>query len=180
MHFNVSQLLREPIGSRRHYRLDEPFSPLDGEGRQVQLTGSVDLLRTDRGLLATAILDSAAAGQCDRCLNAVVYPVRLQIEEEFLPTIDPVTGATLPPPDEPGVFTIDAHHILDLTDAARQAWLLATPMQTLCRPDCAGLCPECGGDRNQQACACDDAPPDGRWAALAALRGLSLDGDKET
>lgn len=178
MQFNVSQLLREPIGSRRRYRVDEPFAPQDDEPRQVQVSGPVDLLRTDSGILATASLESEASGQCDRCLQPVTYPVRMPVEEEFIPTIDPVTGGALPAPEQPGAFTIDDHHILDLTDAARQAWLLAAPMQTLCREDCAGLCPECGADRNQSTCACAEPPADARWAALAALRGMSLNGDK--
>jgi uncharacterized protein len=178
--FNVSQLLRESIGSRRRYVVDEPFAPQDDDPSEVRGTGPVYLLRTDSGILATVALESEASGQCDRCLKSVTYPVHMVIEEEFIPTIDPVTGGALPPPDEPGAFTIDDHHILDLTDAARQAWLLAAPMQTLCREDCAGLCPECGSDRNNGACACEEPAVDARWAALASLRGMSLNGEKES
>jgi uncharacterized protein len=38
----------------------------------------------------------------------------------------------------------------------------------LCRADCAGLCPECGVNRNLEQCSCG-APIDLRWAALGAL-----------
>lgn len=170
MQFNVSQLLREPIGSRRVYQVDEPFRPEPAAQQTVLLQGPVELLRIDRGILAEARLTSQAEGECARCLRPVTYPVTIAIEEEFLPSVDPVTGATLPEPDEPGTFTIDAHHILDLTEPARQAWQLEQPMALLCREDCPGLCPQCGADRASGRCTCAAEPLDARWAALAGLR----------
>jgi len=159
--------------------VEEEFVPAAEEPECLHLRGPVDLLRTDAGVLATATLTTRAAGECARCLRELTYPMRLELEEEFLPTVDPVTGAHLPPPDDPNVFTIDAHHLLDLTEAARQAWLLALPMQTLCSEGCLGLCPECGADRNDGPCACDQPPRDGRWAALATLRPQLPDRQEE-
>jgi len=153
--------------------VDEQFSPVDGDDARVSLQGPVDLLRTDRGILATGELSSSAAGECDRCLRPANYPVVLPIEEEFLPTVDAVTGGTLPSPDEPEASMIDQHHILDLNDVARQMWLVQLPMQVLCREDCAGLCPECGADRNARGCVCELGPIDSRWAALARLQSLN-------
>ena len=43
---------------------------------------------------------------------------------------------------------------------------LALPMKPLCREDCRGLCPVCGGNRNVTACACETHVPDPRWTAL--------------
>jgi uncharacterized protein len=146
--FNVSQLLREPTGSRRVYQVEEPF----------------------RGILARARLASQGGAECARCLRPVSFPVTLEFEEEFVPSIDPITGAAILAPDEPGVFAIDAHHILDLTEPARQAWQLAQPMAPLCREDCPGLCPQCGADRSTGGCTCSAEPVDARWAALAGLR----------
>jgi len=168
--FNVSQLLREPIGSRRVYQAEEPFRPEPASPHEVVLRGPVELLRIDRGILARAQLTSQGASECARCLRPVRIPVELAIEEEFVPSVDPVTGAALPATDEPGVFTVDAHHILDLTEPARQAWQLAQPMAPLCREDCPGLCPQCGADRASGGCTCTADPVDARWAALAGLR----------
>jgi uncharacterized protein len=47
---------------------------------------------------------------------------------------------------------------------------LNIPMKPLCRPDCKGLCPICGADRNRAACNCEEASPDPRWAALATIK----------
>ncbi len=170
MQFNVSQLLREPIGSRRVYQVEEPFQPDPAAPQSVWLRGPVELLRIDRGVLARAQFATQGAGECARCLRPIGFPVSLGIEEEFVPSVDPVSGAALPAPDEPGVFTIDAHHILDLTEPARQAWQLAQPMAPLCRDDCPGLCPQCGADRATGGCNCAAEPADARWAALAGLR----------
>lgn len=171
--------MREPLGSRRQYLVEEDFAPTAGAPERVLLRGPVQLLRTDAGILAAATLETTAAGECARCLREVAFPMRLEVEEEFLPTVDPLTGAHLPPPDDPNVFTIDPRHILDLTDAARQAWVLALPMQTLCSENCRGLCPECGADRNNGPCACTQAPRDSRWAALAAFRPYTPDRQEE-
>jgi uncharacterized protein len=47
---------------------------------------------------------------------------------------------------------------------------LALPMKPLCRDDCRGLCPVCGGNRNLVACACAQRTPDPRLAVLKDLK----------
>jgi uncharacterized protein len=42
-------------------------------------------------------------------------------------------------------------------------------VEALCRSDCLGLCPQCGGNRNLDECHCDEDPIDPRWAALQTL-----------
>ncbi len=58
---------------------------------------------------------------------------------------------------------------LDLAPLARDAILLDLPLAPLCREDCAGLCPTCGADRNEEACDCPTEVIDPRWVALEAL-----------
>jgi len=97
--------------------------------------------------------------------------VTVNLEEEFHPTVligdSPVDR--VPREDEDEALLIDAHHILDLREVIRQALWLATPMDLLCRPDCAGLCPTCGGNRNLGECQCDQEAIDPRWLALQEL-----------
>ena len=59
---------------------------------------------------------------------------------------------------------------LDLAAWARDALALELPEQVLCRPDCAGLCPECGKDLNVEPHEHEQESGDPRWAALAELR----------
>ena len=58
------------------------------------------------------------------------------------------------------------HGTLDLTALLETETTLALPMKPLCREDCRGLCPVCGGNRNTTDCACQTPAPDSRWAAL--------------
>jgi uncharacterized protein len=168
MEINVSQLLREPIGSVRDYEINEDADISgDGGGRLVQ--GKVRLMRTPRSILAECALGTDVELTCSRCLSPFRYPVTLNFKEEYLPTIDVVSGAPLPPPEEAGAFTIDEHHILNLTEAVRQYTLLATPMKPLCHEDCAGLCPSCGHNLNEGRCDCTAPTIDPRWSKLTKL-----------
>lgn len=166
--YNVSTLLREPIGSTREYEVDSRvLIDHDGPAHQ-QVIGRATFLRTKHGVLVTAHLQGAQPERCSRCLREVDVPLGVDFEEEFFASVDPETGAGLPAPEEPEAFRIDAQHTLDLEEAVRQCWTAALPMQPLCRPDCRGLCPRCGQDLNQGACSC---PPeeDERWSALREL-----------
>ncbi len=169
MEYHTAQLLREPVGSRRTYHVDE--SELKGAAGPI--VGEVTLLRTDAGVLAQAALRTSVAITCSRCLSAARIPVALEVEEEYYPTVDLETGTAVLPPDEETPFLIDAHHILDIREAVRQQLVLAEPMQPLCRDDCAGLCPACGSDLNAGPCGCPTPDVDPRWAALNELIQVS-------
>ncbi len=174
MQINVAQQLRAAIGSIRDYEVSDIVDVVgDGNGRLVQ--GEVRLMRTDRGILVKGILDTEVELTCSRCLSLFHCPLTLNIEEEYFPTTDVVSGASLPLPDELGCFTIDEHHILDLTEAIRQCALLAIPMKPLCREGCAGLCPDCGHNLNQGACNCPPQGADSRWSELNKLASSSDD-----
>ena len=43
---------------------------------------------------------------------------------------------------------------MELEDILREQILLAMPMQRVCREDCKGICPTCGGNRNETPCDC--------------------------
>jgi uncharacterized protein len=59
---------------------------------------------------------------------------------------------------------------LQLSQWARDAIAMALPTRILCRSDCAGLCPVCGKDLNEEPHVHDETVSDPRWAALEALR----------
>jgi len=168
MRINVSQLLKESLGSLRQYQINEAVEI--GEDKQsYPVLGEVELMRTDRSILVKGTLQTEPAITCSRCLNAFRCPLILRLEEEYFPTVDVITGAAIPVPDEINCFTIDAQHILDLGEAVRQCALVATPMKPLCSEDCAGLCPTCGCNLNLKKCDCPSQPIDPRWLKLTEL-----------
>jgi DUF177 domain-containing protein len=150
MKINVAQLLKEQSGHAREYELREDITSLDPEIVATSaLTGKAQLIRTSDGLLVRGTLRTNLELNCSRCIDAFSMPVQFLLEEEFRPTIDIISGATLPRPiDDESATQIDAHHVLDLSEVIRQDLLLAIPTHPLCRSNCAGLCPECGQNLN--------------------------------
>jgi uncharacterized protein len=178
MRYNVAQLLKEQTGAQRKYDLDEEIDYLDPELDPVRpLVGSIVLMRTSQGILATGKLYTTLSAECRRCLDPCEIDVELDLEEEFHPVIR-IEGAPVddvPEDESDEALLIDAHQILDLSEVIRQALWLASPQEALCRPDCAGLCPRCGGNRNLGECKCGPETIDPRWAALQALLSDELD-----
>ena len=187
MLYNVSQLLKEPTGSTRRFSLDEPVVVTDvqddssdwnddtpGLEQGTRATGTIRLLRTHQGLLVYASLHVQMMATCSRCLAPCAHLSELDVEEECFATVDPATGRNMKPPDESeGVVHIDTHQMLDLNDVLRQYILTDQPLKVLCRPDCRGLCSECGTDLNTNKCSCDLTNVDPRWGSLMGL--LSAD-----
>lgn len=158
MHYNVAQLLKEPVGSTRTYSLDEAVTADDGTTRLFP-QGQLSLMRTDKGIWLKGSLEVRVCATCSRCVKSLPHTMKIVIEEEYLPRVDVNTGQPLPAAyaDE-GSFSIDAQHTLDVTEALRQYALANQPMKPLCRGDCRGLCPNCGADLNDDPCSCREGP----------------------
>ncbi len=170
MDMNVSQLLRESIGSTREYDIDEVISITGDEREESRIQGHCSLLRTQRSILVKCRLKTDIELSCSRCLTRFRQPLDIRFDEEFFPMVDVESGMMLEPPEEASAFTIDEQHTLDLTEAVRQYALLAVPMKIVCKADCAGLCPNCGKNLNLGKCDCPDDDTDPRWSKLADLR----------
>lgn len=168
MQFNVAQLLKSPVGETRQHEVDESLAEIEGNPTTEPVRGRVKLTRTPRGILVDASLTTAVKLSCGRCLEDLIAPLRIRIHEEFRPTVDIATGLPAQTPEE-GEFTIDEHHILDLTEPVRQYGLLEIPLQPLCSEDCQGLCPICGKNRKREPCDCPTEPEVGGLAGLARL-----------
>jgi len=171
MLYNVAQLLKENIGASRQFEIDGLLHDLDeGNPDSIRVRGNVVLLRTMRGILATAQAHLRLKQACRRCLELVETQVCFQFEEEFLPLVDIETGAQLAAAGEDcPELAIDEHHVLDLTEVLRQYAVMATCEPPLCSPECKGICSNCGHNLNLGPCHCSSARADPRFAVLAEL-----------
>jgi uncharacterized protein len=149
MIIDVSQQVKEPAGSSRHYSIIE--------GSDSPIYGEVDLVRTDRGIFVSGALNIILKTSCSRCLSSVEQPLTLRIQDEYLVKA------------EEGAFTISEGQEIDLNEAVRQYSLLEQPMKPLCREGCAGLCPGCGYNLNLGTCNCSPSDIDSRLAPLLKL-----------
>lgn len=100
-------------------------------------------------------------GPCMRCLRDAVADVTIDAREYQ-------AGADDAPEELQTEYVIE--DVLQLSQWAHDSIAVALPDQILCRRDCAGLCPVCGIDLNDEPHTHEDAVPDPRWAALEALR----------
>lgn len=143
-HVNVAQLLKQPVGATRRYRLEVPSLPLGEDRTASTIRGDIKLTRIGRGLLVTGTADTTVDLTCARCLEEYTQPVTLELEEEFRPSIDVTSGLSIPyardeDATEGDFFLIGEDHVLDLTEALRQAVWLGAPMVPRCGDDCPGL-----------------------------------------
>jgi uncharacterized protein len=169
---NVAGLLRETPGAVRQLRLRDRYLSL---GPDLELAGPLDgdlrLLRTNRGILVRGTIEAPVRRTCARCLDPYVEAVRVDIAEEYLPTVDPEHGTPLEAPAAgETALPIDARHQLDLTSVMHDELALAEPMHPLCRPDCRGLCPGCGRRLDVGSCDCASEQLDPRLQVLARFR----------
>ncbi len=168
---NIAGLLGEPPGSHRDIAVDGVTIELGDELRQAApLAVHVRVGRTNRGVVVSGSAVTSLADTCGRCLVALELPIDAPIDEEVLPSIELQSGTPVDTSAEPEAFRLSDHHELDLEPLAREAILLAAPIAPVCRPDCRGLCPECGADLNAGPHAHDDAAVDPRLARLLEFR----------
>lgn len=108
---------------------------------------------------------------CNRCLKPIEEGADVDVELLVLEGRPALAGGEHALQEaELGVLYADGEE-LDLEPILVEQLQLNIPMKPLCRDDCRGLCPECGADRNTEACGCAQASADPRWGALAALKG---------
>ena len=100
-------------------------------------------------------------GPCFRCLDDAVLDLPISAREY---------QATAPEGDEELGTPYLQDDRLDLSAWARDALALELPDKILCRADCAGLCPVCGKNLNDEPHDHGEPEPDSRWSALAELR----------
>jgi uncharacterized protein len=161
---DVSELLRRP-GATQHISLSTDLDGLAGEMARVREGSSLNLdLHLDAlvdGIHASGELTGELAELCSRCLRTIQGEVRVDLDELFLYPSEET--------DDGDAYAISEDSI-DLEPLVRDAVILALPLNPLCRPDCKGLCPECGADRNDVDCGHTGARVDIRWDALKRLR----------
>ncbi len=167
MQLHVLQDLRRSLGSVSECELEEE-RVVAGDLVLHDLRGTVRLLRTDRGLLATMDATAKREESCSRCLAGVLTAVEVHFQEEYVPLVDADTGARIYRAEDDEAFSIDLEFWLDLREGLRQYILMSEP-RPLCREDCAGLCARCGADLNVGPCQCQPET-DERRDALARLK----------
>jgi uncharacterized protein len=157
---NVGFIIHEAPGFTRDFEFGFPFLDLSDEFQAKDFTGIVTFSRTQGGLLVETKLSATLATNCVRCLAATLTNVSSDFTELY--AFDKRTET------ENGLFVPESG-IIDLEPLVHDYLLLDIPKVPLCKEDCAGLCPECGENRNTTECDCEIGPIDPRLAQLKDL-----------
>ena len=146
--------------------LDRPelteLSPVEWQG-QVRFADPVFYLKARYEYQQSLI--------CNRCLKPIQEPVAGELE--LMIRVAPARSLSGGEHElEESDLTVLAlpNENLDTDPLLIEQVQLNIPMKPLCRPDCAGLCPICGADRNAGDCGCPSSSPDPRWGGLQLLK----------
>ena len=107
------------------------------EGAPLEL--DLRLESVTEGVLVTGTVTAPLTGECGRCLDPVDDDLEVEVCELFAYP----NSATDETTEQDEVYRIEGD-LLDVEPVVRDAVVLALPWTPLCRPDCAGLCPDCG------------------------------------
>ena len=126
--FNVAQLLRAEMGTRRDYTFSEASLSLDATLTLRDLHGSVSFTRTATGVWAKVKAQGTVLLTCVRSLEEFDYPVSVAFTDQFHSVVDVFNGNTLPPPIEDDPFFLNELHLADVGEALREYTLLELPL----------------------------------------------------
>ncbi|MCM1134845.1 MAG: DUF177 domain-containing protein [Clostridium sp.] len=97
---------------------------------------------------------------CDRCLRTVKEPMEINFEREVF---SPEAAGQMEEQDEQEFMH---EYEMDVEAFLNGEILMNMPRKVLCKPDCRGICKNCGFDLNKGDCGCDTFVPDPRMAVI--------------
>lgn len=157
--FNVGFIIHEEVGYNHDFPFE--FNQIKLDDLEVRhLVGIANVGKTPQGLLLQGNFSAETSLNCVRCLQEYNHKVDWSFTEmyAFDQRSETEDGLLLPE---------DAH--LDIAETLRECALLEVPISPICRPDCKGLCPECGQNLNEMDCGHLPSKPDSPFAKLKDL-----------
>lgn len=126
------------------------------------LQWAVTLTNTGDAILVAGTVSGQGVTSCGRCLDDVDIDIQGDVEGYYLLH---APDADQDAEDEEDFEVLGEDNIIDLEPLLQAAVLVDVPLVPLCKPDCAGMCPDCGTNLNRETCICAEA----RAAANAAF-----------
>ncbi|MEG3616732.1 MULTISPECIES: YceD family protein [Isoptericola] len=133
----------------------------------ADLTLGLRLEAVMEGVLVSGVVRGTAVGECVRCLDEVSEQVTVRVQELFVypERAEAAEDAGDEEAEDEALLTDD---LADIEPTVRDSLVTALPFQPLCRPDCPGLCSECGARLEDDPEHHHDIV-DPRWAALQTM-----------
>jgi uncharacterized protein len=153
-------------GEGRRLELHTAMDPFLYGGEPYAVTPALIPVRLDvsrttgNGWALRLRLSAQLEGPCMRCLDPAAPTFGVDVREVHQPGVS----------DDLSLPYVNTDEELDLAGWARDALGLELPAQITCRPDCAGLCGQCGANLNEDPGHTHEPEPDPRWAKLGELK----------
>jgi len=163
---DTRDLPRRP-GSMRSVSRTVP-APGEMRGELVGVPGGSDLtlgLRLEsvsEGVWLSGTARVMVTGECARCLEPLSSQLEVDLQQLYV-----YPGHEVESDDDETGRLLDDY--IDLEPLVRDAVVLALPLAPVCRPDCRGLCPDCGARLADVEPGHTHDQVDPRWAALRAM-----------
>jgi len=144
------------------------FGPDIKQVAPMEVAGAAELLGDEIHIAGS--LNTTVEAVCDRCLEPLRRPIDIEFDLFYRPmkTIAHEEEIEIKPSElEIGFYEGNG---LELDEVLKEQVLLTLPMKQVCREECKGLCPHCGQNLNQAACACKTEKPDSRWSGLEQFK----------
>lgn len=165
---DVRTMSRAP-GTVKEWSADIEFA--DGLGLDMiaipagaTVTARLTLTAVSEGILVTGTVSAPVVGECGRCLKAIEEPLDVEVNELYAFE----GSATAETTDEDEIMRLQGD-LLDLEPVIRDALVFAMPGTPLCRPECPGLCQDCGTSWDDLPADHGHEIMDPRWAQLKKL-----------
>ncbi|HTO99896.1 MAG TPA: DUF177 domain-containing protein [Anaerolineales bacterium] len=140
---NVGFIIHEEVGYSAEFPFEFDEVKVGDDLVLRDFSGLVNVGRTPQGLLVTGDFEGTTSLECARCLRTFEQRLRWNINELYAFNEKSVTDSGLIVPEDAQI---------DLAPLIRDYALLEVPISPLHDPNCKGLCPVCGQDRNVRDC----------------------------
>ena len=140
---NVGFFFNLPIGSYRDIHFEFPELHLPPDLDVTEFSGGVHISRTPQGLLFEGKFKAVMEAECVRCLEPLFQSLEIDFTEVYAYKSHSFTESGLYVPEDGNI---------DLSPIIREYLMLESPIKPLCKPDCQGLCVECGENLNTGTC----------------------------
>ncbi len=160
LRLNVGFIAHQPVGYSREFVFEYPQLQFAPDLALSDFTLTAEFSRNYQGLLAQLDVQATTELECVRCLTPIQQRLEASFTELYAFSARTVTDSGLILPENGQI---------DLGPLVREYLILEIPIGPVCQPDCKGLCPVCGENRNTDDCEHDLDEIDPRLANLKSL-----------
>ena len=140
---NVGFLIHQPIGTYNDFSFNFPIALIPPDLEVTDFVGTIRFNRTPQGLLSQGNFSGSIKAECVRCLDEFSQLINIQFQELYTFRQNAGNDSSMVIPEDGNI---------DLSPVLREYFFLEFPINPLCKPDCKGLCLECGENWNHKKC----------------------------